>query len=199
MEFTLRQLTKIWKTSAGDRNVFGWIITIAYAIGFILCFAAWIVDNKRKKIGSSAGFLQPWFVIATLLLLLGINKQLDFQTLFFLVGKSMALKEGWYARRHFVQALFVVTLTVILVLLLLYAIRRMKGRWKKYGLPFAGAVFLVGFILVRAASMNHLSLRLAYSYRTRYLLRSCVELTGILIISFSALLNFRIKSLKKQH
>jgi hypothetical protein len=115
------------------------------------------------------------------------------------VGKSMALKEGWYARRYFVQILFVVILTVILVLLLLYAIRRMKGRWKKYGLPFTGAVFLVVFILVRAASMNHLSIKLAYSYGTLYMLRSCLELTGILIINFSALQSFRIKSPKKKH
>ncbi len=199
LELSLRVLTQIWKASAGDKNAAGWVITISYAIGFILCLAAGIVDYKRKNPGRSARFRGPWLVIAALLLLLGINKQLDLQTLFLLLGKSMALKEGWYNRRYYVQALFVMILVAICILLFIYAIRRMRGRWKKYGLPFFGAVFLVVFVLARAASMNHLSMRLVYSYRIRYLIRSGVELAGILIISFSALQSFRVKSLKKKH
>ena len=52
-------------------------------------------------------------VLTILLLLLGINKQLDFQTLFNDVLRRMAKADGWYSVRRFYQVIFIATITAL--------------------------------------------------------------------------------------
>jgi len=166
----------------GDPTSLGWLITIFYLIGFSLSLSAGIGVNKRNKHSKNYenGFI--WLVFAAFLLILGVNKQLDLQTLFFSLGRKIAAEGGWYDQRRAVQALFVIIFTFIVLLLLVLSVRWIKGKWKWYGMPFAGALLLLLFVMIRAASLNHVQFGLVFANSTRYILCSILELLGILIM-----------------
>ncbi len=81
-----------WLRLLGDNYFWGWAITIAYAVAIILACHRYL-SLKEKDQPKIRAF---WLLIAIVLLLLGINKQLDFQTLFFLIAQRMdAVLQRW--------------------------------------------------------------------------------------------------------
>lgn len=156
-----------------------WFVVAAY---FASAVAAWLA-------GSSSGAKRDrhfWYVAAVLLVLLGINKQLDLQTTLTVVGRDMAKREGWFDQRRLVQEAFVLVLVVGASLVggaLALWLRRSATAVK---VAAAGVVLLFAFILLRAASFHHMD-----SWVTRNVagLRSgwWLELLGIAVISLSAL------------
>ena len=66
-----------WNPGIGDPIPVGWIITIAYLLSSFFCLWTGFTARKVTKITGRTGSQVLWFVFAALLLLLGINKQLD--------------------------------------------------------------------------------------------------------------------------
>ena len=99
--FSLQQIH--WRPVPGDPSLAGWITFIAY---FVAAAAALYV-YKHKSDCNSRRF---WFWLTLLLLFLGINKQLDLQTLLTDVGRVISRDEGWYTERRTVQLCFVIAL-----------------------------------------------------------------------------------------
>ena len=89
------------------------------------------------------------------LLSLAINKQLDLQTLFTSALRQSARAEGWYGERRAYQLFFMEALAVAAVaggVLLLWLTRRLGTGLK---IASAGAIVLIAFVLMRAASFHH--------------------------------------------
>src|SRR3569833_3825399 len=86
-----------WRPGIGDPTVVGWVTVIAYAVAAVLCLQSALRILHVKDAGPRVVF---WSVLAVIMLLLGINKQLDLQTWFTLEGKKLALSEGWYNHRR---------------------------------------------------------------------------------------------------
>lgn len=132
--------------------VAGYVIAAAY------CARA--ASAPPRKDGAEGGFGAIWWLLASGLLGLGINKQLNLQTLLIVLGRRAALAGGWYEQRRMVQTIFSAALTVAG----LAALWLLRARFRRFfaGNPLAlrGVVVLFLFVMIRAASINHVFERL---------------------------------------
>ena len=125
----------------------GWVTVTAYLAAAYLCYRA-----GRGGIGEQ---LPPrvariWYGLAVLLLALGINKQLDLQLLIRDLGKFALDAFAWQGKRHLIQSIYIGLVAcggmAIVGLLAWWA----RGAWRTVGGAFAGCVFLLCFVVVRA-------------------------------------------------
>jgi len=143
-------------------------------------------NETQKDIHEKRGLL---IGIAALVLLLGFNKQLDLQILLTIIGRKLAESQGWYNIRRLVQMVFIVLFTLIVLLSLAIWTRWMKGRWRQYGLHFVGTVLILLFVMIRAASIEHVSFRHTTQYNSGiHIVISLFELVGILIVGLGSVL-----------
>jgi hypothetical protein len=173
-----------WQPGIGDPSVMGWVTVIAYSIAAFLCFrCAWyirrLLPSRRFKY-----HYWLWLGLGISLVILGINKQLDLQSWLTIFGKKLAIAQGWYLWKRFVQVAFILGIVIVLVTLFI-RIRKIIGKdWKLFRLTFLGFFFLSGFILIRAASFHHIDHLIGFDLagiRVNWLL----EISGLICISFS--------------
>jgi hypothetical protein len=119
------------------------------------------------------------------MILLGINKQLDLQSLFTEVGRQVARAQGWMDQRRIVQFWFIVAFgTTAMGGFLSFAIIR-RDLFRRFMLAFTGLSFLLSFIVIRAAGFHHFDQMLGFRFfgaKMNWLL----ELTGIYAIVVAA-------------
>lgn len=184
-----------WHPSIGDPSLVGWITVLAYLATAVLAgrnaragaqqAAWWGAQTHGEAQASEARLLSRfWWCIACLLLALGVNKQLDLQTLFTQVLRDLARAQGWYEARRPYQVAFIVAVglsSAAGTALLAYAMRRVLARvW----LGLAGLGLLAGFVLIRAASIHQVDVLLKQgAVRLNWVL----ELGAIGVIALSAL------------
>lgn len=181
-----------WHPGIGDPTVMGWVTVGAYLATTYLCFRAFRscrfgADKLRAINRREAGFQTKlslfWLGLSALMLALGINKQLDLQTLFTEIARDMAQAQGWYEERHRYQVLFIIGIAVAgagLGALLAYLYRHVARRiW----LALVGICGLVAFIVIRAASFHHVDLLLVAG---PVHLNWVLELGGISLVGLSA-------------
>jgi hypothetical protein len=142
-----------WRPGIGDPSVVGWVTVLLYFVAAINC---WSVTNARSLIPTLRRRERLlWIVIALGFIALGVNKQLDLQTLLTEIGRYLAVKQGWADRRHEVQRLFiggVVICGAMMALLLLWLTINTSVAAR---LALLGTVFVFGYVAVRAASFHH--------------------------------------------
>jgi hypothetical protein len=144
-----------WRAGIGDPTIWGWAVTAGYALATAISLRAWRVEMRAAR---ADGALRPWFwlAIAAMLAALGINKQLDLQSLVTVIGKRVAIEGGWYERRRAVQVAFILVCAAMAGGAMWVVARRLRGSWARYRQPTLGAAGLAVFVLVRAASFHHI-------------------------------------------
>jgi hypothetical protein len=153
-----------WHPGIGDPTLLGWLTVALYLAAAAICWRAAVVARGVRWPEYTRGEPLFWLLCAVFLLCLGINKQLDLQTWFTIVGKNIAQQTGWYAERRVVQMVFIVVIAFFG--LVLGAI----GAWwtTRLSFPcriaFLGAVFLGVFIIIRAASFHHVDQMLGFRF-----------------------------------
>jgi len=170
-----------WEPEIGDPTFIGWFTVVAYFV------AAWVCGvnalRARRMDGRAYMF---WLVFTAFMVALGINKQLDLQSLFTVTFRHFAKSSGWYEDRRFFQGLFVVAIAFFGL-----AFAGIAWIWTLRTLPrhrmaLLGGIFLVCFIIIRAASFHHfddiLGTELAF-FRINHVL----ELGGIAYVTLGAL------------
>jgi hypothetical protein len=179
-----------WRSLPADPAFLGWLTTAAYLATAVLCAAAALRacgPLLGERFSPSRLF---WWVTAFLLLLLGVNKQMDLQTLFTWVLRRMARAQGWYELRRPLQKCFVAALALAgagFYGILLFLLRR---RWKRYLLALAGFALLGCYVLLRVGTFYHVQ-RAASEEGAAPWLKWALELGGILCIGISAALQTR--------
>ena len=170
-----------------DRFALAWVIVAAYFVGAIAAFVASRGGRKRDR--------RFWLAICVLLVVLGLNKELDLQTYVTVEGRELAKSFGWYEQRRLVQGVFLLALAlaaVITVGALMKGLRRSPPpmKWAAVGI----ALLLI-FILARAATFHHIDEWVTINFGG---LRSgwWIELAGIAVIAVSAIA-FRSRSGRK--
>ncbi len=173
-----------WQWGLGDNTVMGWLTVLAY-----LAAATASVVAARRMAGP--GSLERcerrfWWISAGIMLALALNKQLDLQTLFTLIGRCHAQLSGWYDIRRTVQRDFILGVAaagVGLIGLLAYLLRGILGRvWP----ALLGLGFVCLFVLVRAASFHHVDSLLGtwvFGVKMNWLL----ELPGPILVAVVAI------------
>ena len=141
-----------WSPGLGDNSAMGWVTVLVYLLAAILSARA-----ARALHGAEAQARRErvfWGISAAVLFFLAVNKQLDLQSLFTMIGRCNARLMGWYDMRHTVQRDFILVIAVAGVLavgLLALLLRGILGRvWP----ALLGISFVCGFVLIRAASFH---------------------------------------------
>ena len=152
------QFLSDWLSRSGDNTFWSWVITVFYLITGIL--AIFYVNRIRSE--RQNHFL--WVCITVFLLLMGINKQLDVQTLIlmsvrFLIGHFRL----WHYWRIFHYLVSSGLIAVFLISGILLVLKSGKSILQSL-LALSGVLLLIVFIIMRAnyIYMQHIhSLELA--------------------------------------
>ncbi|HXJ23284.1 MAG TPA: hypothetical protein VMT03_23920 [Polyangia bacterium] len=161
----------------------GWVTVVAYAAAGWQC-----VTLGRKKIpGMPEDEKRVWRWLSVIMILLGVNKQLDVQTAFTEMGRVVARAQGWYDTRAHVQRRFIELVlagAIGTVGVALFIVRRMPRATK---LAIVGLATLAAFVFIRATSFHRVDLILGARWlgmRANWIF----ELGGIGLILAGALL-----------
>jgi hypothetical protein len=140
-----------WKPGIGDPTFVGWFTVFAYFSTAALCgYVAHRLDRRTK--GAQR---RTWWILALVLIALGINKQLDLQGLLTDWGRAFAYRHGFYENRRALQLIFLFLLVMVSLTALLLLFRMNRHVWHEQGFMLVGSVVLVAFVFVRAASFHH--------------------------------------------
>jgi hypothetical protein len=171
-----------WSPGIGDPTFVGWLTVAAYLAAAFLCFRVYrrmpapvgrrapgsarvlapllgALASSRREIAALPGDVRLralWLGLAVTLFLLGLNKQLDLQTVLTEIGRIMARSEGWYAGRRRVQAAFILGVLLVGAWIFRTVVLLARGNLRRMRSVLIGAVFLVCFVTIRAASFHHI-------------------------------------------
>lgn len=146
-----------WRLEMGDPTWIGWITVMLYLAVAGLCVKAGWKTRASSAAGPSEGNQAwIWWGCAALLLALGINKQLDLQTLLVEVGRQVSRNTGWYGQRRRVQRLFALVVAACLVVPLWILFWKQRYFFKRNPLFLPGISLVAVYILLRVASIDHL-------------------------------------------
>lgn len=182
-----------WQPGIGDPSIIGWLTVVAYFLTAILFGLCWVWPRfiARQRYRSPGGF---WLFLAVVLMILGINKQLDLQSWFTEFGRQVAIENGWYRQRRevqfqFIMALGLMAIAVFIGLGRLWYVNRQRRPSSRLalGLAVLGLGFLVCFIVVRAASFHHVDHLLRWQLGG-LTMNGLLELLGIGLIATGAIL-----------
>lgn len=137
-----------WSPGIGDPSVMGWVTVAVYLAAGVLCLQA----ARASRPAGEAWRL--WAVLGGVLLALGLNKQLDLQSLFTQVARDLALAQGWYEDRRWVQGGFIGLLAAGGLSAAWWLRRTVQGGPER--LAVWGLSFLMVFVVMRAASFHHM-------------------------------------------
>ncbi len=172
-----------WTPKLGDNDLLGWVTVLGYLITFVLSlFCAIKVNKTREK--NSRWF---WWLITFIILFLGINKQLDIQTLLLQTGKSATWILGFYEQRRIFQKGFMLGIGMTMLTIFILTGKTLGSDWKKCKLSLLGLLFLVSFVILRGATFN----RVFFSGYLFPHYQWILELMGIILIAISAFNNLK--------
>jgi hypothetical protein len=143
-----------WQPTIGDPNIAGWAICAAYALAAILAVivlreAPFAPAHRRRE-------QVLWLLIACLMAVLALNKQLDLQSLMLAAGRCLAQEQGWYENRRLVQRDFILALIAVAALGGAAIIWLLRGIVRHNLMALLGLACLAGFVLIRGGHFFHM-------------------------------------------
>lgn len=199
-----------WSATIGDPSFFGWATVFAYFLAGYLCLRAFMKEKSgppRPYVASVRALVRVlrkrwpdpplvarrsalWLLLALLMFGLGVNKQLDFQTLLSDIARIVSRAQGWYEDRRVVQLLFFGLVLVGGIWGAKFLFRLAEGQLQDFRVALLGMVFIVSFVLMRAASFHHMDALLGRHFGgVRF--NVIFEMTGIALIGISAFRRLR--------
>jgi hypothetical protein len=147
-----------WTPGMGDPTVGGWLSVAAYFGAGIVCAraAARVERSAPSAEGMSPNDRYFWVGACCFFMLLGLNKQLDLQSLLTEFGRAAAKSQNWYEERQRYRTAFVGVMTFAGALVLSSLAWHMRRSSPAVKLALAGLAVTFAFVVVRAASFHHL-------------------------------------------
>jgi hypothetical protein len=140
-----------WHFGFDNPTFLGWTVVTAYLCAAACC--GWAAVKARPGAGRSAAAM--WRLLSAGLLFLGINKQLNLQTLMIVIGRNVSSAGHWYGARRLVQLVF----SAVFAAACLGTLGGFAWRWRPFfkenPQALAGAIVLVLFVVLRAATISH--------------------------------------------
>jgi hypothetical protein len=143
-----------WAPGIGDPTFVGWFTVVAYFAAVVGCWQVLRTLSRTKNNASTER--RFWVALALALLFLGFNKQLDLQTAFTEIMRTLARRQGWYEHRRVYQLAFIAAMTLALPIGIWSCFRVARGMPASVKTAGAGLIAIAGFVLVRAASFHHI-------------------------------------------
>ncbi|MFV8783760.1 hypothetical protein ACNKU7_15185 [Microbulbifer sp. SA54] len=183
MESILGQID--WRPGIGDPTVMGWLTVMAYFVTFalgalVIKRSGWLFQGRRVK------QRRLWVLISVAMLLLGLNKQLDLQTLFTDFFRALFRELDLYDRRRMFQEVFIFGVLLVGVAVSSWLVYQYRRLLRFHVLAICGLCALAAFVAVRASSFHGMDRLIGYELagvRINWLL----ELCGIFLIAINAL------------
>ena len=168
-----------WSPQIGDPTVAGWGTVVAYAVCAVLGFMALMrAQDSRERIF--------WGLVTLAMLSLGVNKQLDLQSMLTAAGRCLSQLQGWYEERRVFQRNFIIGLLMVAGLFLALVLWLMRGCLRRNGLALLGLAFVTAFVAVRAVGFHHFDVLInSRLLDIRY--NVLFELSGLVLIAANAL------------
>ena len=178
----------------GHLTALGWTTFALYLIAALLSFRAAFASSRcprsvvRDQWSSETG--RVWIWLGVVLSVLGLNKQLDLQTLLIKLGRQIAGKENLSANRAGLHVLFFLGFILAFIALFVAVRFRLPGHIGRFGrqLPWAagGCAMVCAYIVIRAASIDRVDLMLGFDFE-RIPFLWLLEAGGLLLIIVQAL------------
>lgn len=178
-----------WAPGIGDPTLMGWVTVVAYFVAAYFTLAAartsrygerCLARSAPPEAANQRLLTKLWVLATVVMVVLGINKQLDLQTWFTETMRDAARAQGWYEQRRELQVDFIGAIALagaLGTITLAYHVRRVADR-------VAGAVLglgvIVSFVIMRAASFHHVDVPLGTGSVRVF------ELAGIALVGWSA-------------
>ena len=140
-----------WRPQIDNPNFVGWSVVAFYEMAALACARAAVLSNSSK----SAGPAGIWRGLALALCFLGVNKQLNLQTLLIVIGRHGAVAAGWYGQRRAMQLTFTLAFGLGLGLLLAWLKTRHGGFFQQNRAILWGLLILAFFVALRSFTINH--------------------------------------------
>lgn len=171
-----------WRPGIGDPTLVGWVTTFAYLGAAFLAFRAG-TPRQGRLLAKQHRLL--WQGIAAFLFALGLNKQLDLQTAFTQIFRTLSYRTGWHEVRRTVEFWFVVFfgLAALLVMVWLVLLARSAGR--ELRIAVAGIALVGAFVVVRAATFHHVD-HFRGAHWVMLVGTWVFELSGIVVVALGA-------------
>ena len=199
-----------WSPTIGDPTLMGWLTVVAYFLTAWLCLRAFGAEKRgpRRRLRDAVPALfrvmrkswpHPpaparraaiWLFLAVVFVILGVNKQLDVQSLLTQIGRAAAHQQGWYDQRRVAQAMLIVFVLFGGAVTLAMLAWLVRGELEDFRWPLAGLTFVVTFVVIRAASFHRVDELLGFDpfgVRMNWVL----ELTGIGVVAAGAIRRLR--------
>jgi hypothetical protein len=169
---------KIWHFQFNDNTPGGWLATLLYAVVILVCWNAFShrMTAEREHAGLSRQF---WLLFSSAVSALGINHQLDFQTLLFQTERVLFIRAGMF-EYHESFEMIVGIMTIVagaMVAAYLWAIARPAG--PKERLVIFAVLALLAFAVLRFASFSDLPVPLLSRHNSSLL----IEITVLTFLS----------------
>lgn len=174
-----------WLVSIGDFTFWGWLITAAYGVSIIVAiyFIKLVTQTGNKELRLL------WIFITCVLLVLGVNKQLDLQILLRNLGRALAEIQGWQEYRRIVQKVFSIIFVLGICIFTSIVFMRARRILLKAWIEIIGMIILFAFAMIRTGSINHIVK--AESIEKRALHIHAIELLGLFIILLALFCHFK--------
>ncbi|MCC6795745.1 MAG: hypothetical protein IT366_11565 [Candidatus Hydrogenedentes bacterium] len=170
-----------WHPGINDPTVFGWVIAAEYVIGAAVCG----INAGQAVHAASRRF---WITLSGVMLLLGINKQLDFQTFVWLEGRKIARYQGWYEDRIWAQGALSIAIALSGIVFIYLLVRLSRYERIEARVTMLGMVLLCVFVLVRSISYHPVDVFFGTVYGG-WKLHRIIEMAGVCTVLVSALIS----------
>lgn len=186
----LTQIISSWVVGLGDEYILSWPNTVLYGCSFVAAIYRW---RSLERSSSPLREQRLWIFLIFVLLVLGINKQLNFHILLIDVGRRIVSHGGWFEERRLLQTWFAYGLSCAVGCTVLAVIVSMKELWRRNVLALAGLIVLCIFTVLRATSMNHIDSFDYLKSQGQLRVTDLIEFFGVLCIFINALKHPRKK------
>lgn len=183
---TVTQIITLWMAGIGDPYISSWINAVLYGCSFVAASYKWL-NLKHNKAPNREQYY--WLLLMFILVALGANKILNFQTLLIGAGRHVAQYWGWYEERRFVQEWFAYVLSGIIFCILLYILTLTRNLWRDNALSLLGLSVLCVYVALRTTSLSHVGFIPDSFGKGKFRVTDLIEFFGILSILLNAVMN----------
>jgi hypothetical protein len=148
----LDSMFRVWRSEAGDPDVLGWAITVAYFVAAGLCARTALTSRRGPADIPEGDRPGTWWVLAAGLVLLGFNKQLDLQIFVREIGRRFVNAIGLDAQWRWFGRAFVLLMGLFLLRVLWVAARRVRLQTARHRTLLIGLALLACFAVIRAGT-----------------------------------------------
>lgn len=179
-----------WRPGIGDPSLMGWLTVAGYLLAAAACWAAGRASFRQADVRRPQRYRLCWYVLAMLMLGLGVNKQLDLQSAVTQTGRWVVREMHWMTSKRTLQTGFVYAIVGATGLITAGLAIWNRADLLRMGLALLGLAAVISFVAIRAASFHHvdhlLGVRLA-----GLAMNWILELSGVILILINAVWRLR--------